>query len=637
MAVDRDATLKQAEKFLRQGKLDGAIQEYVRLIEDQPRDWNSINALGDLYVRAGDTDRAVEQFTRIADHLFAEGFFPKAAALYKKALKVNSAHEPTLFRLGDIAARQGLLADAKTYFRQAAEQRRLRGDQRGAAECLIRLGSMEEADAESKLAGARAAQQLGDTAQAAAMLKAAADDLEKQNRRAEALDILVDAAQLDPGDHALRARLARECVKAGQLDRAGLFLTRESAGDDPDLLVALAQIELAAGRDDAAKTLLTRLLTVASDRHDDVLQFALGLARAGQVERAFGCVEVLADASLLDGQWERAAAALEAFAGQVPYVPALMKLVEVCVDAGSELKLRSAQAQLADAYLNEGRGAEARIIAEDLVDRDPASEAHVQRLRRALELLGIADIDRVIGERLAPPEPLSLSMTTDEVDVFDTPEPGVVPATPVIEESEPLEIPEPADETFVLEALEIDLSSALANMRAAAPPVFQAPAPAPAAPAAPEGPPPDLESVFEGIRTRVEREQQASGAAEQYDRALNHLRDGRIDQALADLQAAARVPTFRFRAATQIGRLHVGQGDLQAGVEWLERAAEAPAPAPDEGFAVLYELAEVLERLGESARALAILMELEADASGYRDVRTRIEHLTREQAGSRGA
>ena len=53
VAIDRDATLKQAEKLLRQGKLDGAIEEYVRLVDDQPQDWNSINALGDLYVRAG--------------------------------------------------------------------------------------------------------------------------------------------------------------------------------------------------------------------------------------------------------------------------------------------------------------------------------------------------------------------------------------------------------------------------------------------------------------------------------------------------------------------------------------------------------------------------------------------------------
>ena len=50
--------------------------------------------------------------------------------------------------------RQGLLADAKTYLRQLAHQRRDRGDERGAAEILVRLGSIEDADTESKMAAA---------------------------------------------------------------------------------------------------------------------------------------------------------------------------------------------------------------------------------------------------------------------------------------------------------------------------------------------------------------------------------------------------------------------------------------------------------------------------------------------------
>ena len=144
MPIDREAALKKAEKLLRQGRLDGAIEEYARLVADQPQDWNAINALGDLYVRAGDSDRAVAQFTRVADYLFAEGFLPKAAALYKKALKVQGHHEHTLLRLGEIAARQGLLADARTYWGQLAERRRQRGDEAGAAECLGRIRALEE-------------------------------------------------------------------------------------------------------------------------------------------------------------------------------------------------------------------------------------------------------------------------------------------------------------------------------------------------------------------------------------------------------------------------------------------------------------------------------------------------------------
>ena len=38
MSIDRDAALKE-------GKLDGAIEAYVRLVEDRPSDWNPINTL----------------------------------------------------------------------------------------------------------------------------------------------------------------------------------------------------------------------------------------------------------------------------------------------------------------------------------------------------------------------------------------------------------------------------------------------------------------------------------------------------------------------------------------------------------------------------------------------------------------
>jgi pilus assembly protein FimV len=154
--IDRDATLKQAEKLLRQGRLDGAIAEYVRLVQEQPKDWNSRNALGDLYVRAGQTDKAIEQFTAIADALNTEGFFQRAAALYKKVLKLRE-DEHSQLRLVDIAVRQGLLADAKMYLRQVGEQRRFRGDTTGQLEIVIRLGTIDPDDADAKRAAARAA------------------------------------------------------------------------------------------------------------------------------------------------------------------------------------------------------------------------------------------------------------------------------------------------------------------------------------------------------------------------------------------------------------------------------------------------------------------------------------------------
>ena len=102
----------------------------------------------------------------------------------------------------------------------------------------------------------------------------------------------------------------------------------------------------------------------------------------------------------------------------------------------------------------------------------------------------------------------------------------------------------------------------------------------------------------------------------------------------AALESAAADPRRRFRAASELGRLLIGRGELRAGIDWLERAAEVSPATPEEGFAVVYELADALDRLGETARAMALLMELDADSGGYRDVRSRIEQLARAQTGS---
>ena len=69
-------------------------------------------------------------------------------------------------------------------------------------------------------------------------------------------------------------------------------------------------------------------------------------------------------------------------------------------------------------------------------------------------------------------------------------------------------------------------------------------------------------------------------------------------------------------------------------LQWLERATQAPSPTADESHQLLYELADTLEKADESARALAVFMELQSEAgSNYRDVDERIDRLTKVQAG----
>jgi tetratricopeptide (TPR) repeat protein len=81
-----------------------------------------------------------------------------------------------------------------------------------------------------------------------------------------------------------------------------------------------------------------------------------------------------------------------------------------------------------------------------------------------------------------------------------------------------------------------------------------------------------------------------------------------------------------------IARLRRDRGQMADALEWLERASQASAPTADDARQVLYELADGLEKEGEGARALAVLIELQADAPDYRDVGDRIDRLTKVQA-----
>ena len=208
MPVDREETLRKAEKLLKQGKVADAIAEYVRLVEDKPTDWNSANVLGDLYVKAGQAEHAAEQFTHAADHLYGEGFFPRASAVYKKVLKVRAGDDHALWQLADIAGRNGLSLDARSYYTRLIQDRRAAGNHLGAEDCLVRLGLLEDANEDAKRLAAKMLVERGESKQAARLILSIADELTKKVRLPEAFEALKEAAQLDPHDQLIGERLA---------------------------------------------------------------------------------------------------------------------------------------------------------------------------------------------------------------------------------------------------------------------------------------------------------------------------------------------------------------------------------------------------------------------------------------------
>jgi tetratricopeptide (TPR) repeat protein len=674
---DREAALKSAEKALKQGRIDAAITEYVKVVEAQPRDWNSANALGDLYVRANKLDKGLVQYTRIADHLATEGFYPKAAALYKKILKLKPNDEYALLQSADLATKQGTLADAKKLFQTVAEMRTKRGDKKGAAEINVRLGMLDPEDLDARLRSAKAAADMGDKATALKEFRDVAARLEKKDRAADALtvwqaafdidqsdedarakllaayvaagapdmarkvargavelkqlaqaykkagkidaelEILGEVAAADPSDIEVRAGLALAYVSRGDLKRARTYLSAETAGDNAALWLMLAEVELLGGRNDEGRRAIGQALKLDREQAQNAVAVGCRLAESNP-EAGYQFIDAVAEAALAEGDYAAAAVGLHEFTMRVPsHLVALMRLVEICVDGGLESTMYEAQAQLADAYLESGRGLEARIISEDLVAREPWNRANLDRFRRALVMLGEADPDAIIADRLSGDSPF---LATDKLDLNEgvsfekaAAPPAAKPAAPAAKKKKGAESTEGG--------AEIDLTDALAG--AAAPP---SPAPA-AAPAARS-----LDQVFRGLRDEAGRQSAEEGAAEQYRLGLTYHEMGMHDDAIKALELASRSPRQRFDAASMLGRLYLDRKDTAHAIEWLERAAEAPAPTPDAGRSLLYDLAQTLEAAGESARALAVFVELESESGGFKDVAGRIDRLSKVQA-----
>jgi tetratricopeptide (TPR) repeat protein len=684
VAFDRTATLRHAEKLLRQGKVDAAIAAYASVLEQQPTDWNTANTLGDLYLRVGQTERAAEQFTRSADRLTAEGFLAKAGAVYKKLLKLRPDDERALLQAGELAARQGLYADARTYLAAVADRRRARGDADGAVDVRIRLDTLDPNDYERRTAAARLRAERGDTAGAVRDLREIAQALSHKRRPSDALAALEYAAQLAPNDDEVRAQLVNTAVAAGDFTRArasattveelrtladaldehgrhdesietlrlvarlipgdvGLalrlsrtfmargdvtaaaeFLTADVAHADPPLLLAAAEVQLRTARVEAGLLSVRRFLVEEADGREQIALLSCRLADAAP-DGGFRALEIATDAAAARSDWPWAVAALQEFSRRTPvYLPALLRLVEMCVDAGLESALYDAQVRLTDAYLTTGAGAEARTLAQDLVDREPWDIDHMNRLRRALALLNAPDPDATIAERLSAPSARA------EEPGGPAPVPDDEPTFVIIDADEPIARSEDAiaiDDSFGevdlgeiadtpdlapkrVDTVDVDLSVALNDMAAPIEAV-------------------DLDGVFEQLRDEVTQRSTSDAAEADYQRALALQRAGDIDGCVPLLLAAARVPAVRFAAASMLARIFKQGGLMSDAVEWFEHAADASAPEPDAAHDVLYELADTLELADEPARALAVWLELQADAGVYRDVAARIDRLAK--------
>lgn len=119
MQFNKTEALRRAEDHVSKREITAAIAIHRMIAQADPYDLTTINTLGELYVSAGRTKEAIDDFTRIADGYLNSGSGIKAAYLLRKVLDLDPSNAPVLIKLGEIYLREGMIDKAHDEFIRA--------------------------------------------------------------------------------------------------------------------------------------------------------------------------------------------------------------------------------------------------------------------------------------------------------------------------------------------------------------------------------------------------------------------------------------------------------------------------------------------------------------------------------------
>ena len=253
MAIDRVKIKKEADKYLTAGRVERAIDEFQKLIEDNPKDYNTLNQIGDLSVQIGRIKEGVEIHKRLGAAYERDGFHARAAAIFQKVVRNAPEDIDAAQRLADLYRQMNRPADAVRIHLTVAESFQKKGLIKRALEEFNKVVDLDPKNLKMKVRLADLYNKEGLKDRAAGIYLEVAESLAMEQMHAEASQILDRAKAMisTPQVYLTQSRLG---VIQGDYSTAAEHL-REGLGTNPrnpELLEALAEIELRSGHPDRA-------------------------------------------------------------------------------------------------------------------------------------------------------------------------------------------------------------------------------------------------------------------------------------------------------------------------------------------------------------------------------------------------
>jgi tetratricopeptide (TPR) repeat protein len=117
--------------------------KFAHILPEKLDDVTTCNALGDLYARIGNSQRAFSFYHRAAQLYKEDGYNTKAIAILRKATRLGSPPVDALWELGELYAAEGFKAEASGQFLRYADSNRRAGDALAVLRAYERIVSLD--------------------------------------------------------------------------------------------------------------------------------------------------------------------------------------------------------------------------------------------------------------------------------------------------------------------------------------------------------------------------------------------------------------------------------------------------------------------------------------------------------------
>jgi diguanylate cyclase (GGDEF)-like protein len=386
MAADISKHLDRAKRFLEKNRVEDAIEAYLAVIDAAPQHQEATQALGDLYARMEQPDRAAVYYGLLFDLLIEPRDEIKALAIYNRFLRPVPGHQPPerIARYAFLQQKQNRFDEAIEQYSKAAEIFTEAGRAEDALFCWERTAQLAPENISRQLRLAEAAERIGKHALAARAFLRTGQLASASGAKAEALQFLGRAYKLAPQERSVALLYADATLKSGDAAQAAALLEPFAVAEkDANFLDTYADALMSSGQLDRAREVLEGLLREKNEGATRLFELADLCVAAGQDAKAVEILQGLKKRMFADKRQNDFATQMDSVGGKHPTSQSILEFwAALYNELNRESQYFEILIKLFDVYLNNGNVAKAGDAIERLVDIDAYDHRNQERIQR---------------------------------------------------------------------------------------------------------------------------------------------------------------------------------------------------------------------------------------------------------------